>query len=118
MVFSCQVTKPKFRENETKFDVVLTFEMRKDMFVSKERVHAGKLAVTSFVVSDKGKLLFDVWQKLNLSLTTPDYQRLLSEGLSLNRSFSVPGRLKKGWLKIIVYDAANDKLGSLLKRIH
>ncbi|MDA2937245.1 VWA domain-containing protein [Acidobacteria bacterium AH-259-A15] len=118
VVFSGQVTKPKFRENETKFDIVLTIQMHKDMFVSKERVHAGKLAVTSFLVSDKGKLLSDVWQRLNLSLTTQDYQGVLSQGLSLSRSFSVPGRLKKGWLKIIVYDPANDKVGSLLKRIH
>ncbi|MDA2930265.1 VWA domain-containing protein, partial [Acidobacteria bacterium AH-259-O06] len=106
IVLSFDVTKPVYKDETTEFDVSLRILLASSMFTLKDQLYEGQLAVTFFLVSDKGQLVTDAWDKLELSLTPPTYRKVLAQGIPLTRHFSVAGRVTKGHLKVVVYDTA------------
>ena len=117
VAFSLEVDNVVQKDGNPTFDVILTFHPREEMFNLQGEMFSGRLVISWFVLSREGALLSTQSQALNMNLRKRAYRTVLDEGFSLSRRFEVPGRAKTGWLKIILYDPANDKLGSLLKKI-
>lgn len=54
---------------------------------------------------------------IRMNLEEAAYRDLLRDGLDLSLELSFSGKFEKGWLKIILYDPLNDKVGSFAKEM-
>jgi hypothetical protein len=56
------------------------------------------------------------WQTLDVDLWEETYQKVLRDGVPCSTSIPIPYSLEA--LKIVVCDVGNDKVGSVIRRIH
>jgi len=65
-----------------------------------------------FYFDEKGNMLGTDWKKTEGSVNEETYQRILKEGILI--SSTVPLKVKKQIIKVVVYDETNDRVGSKL----
>jgi VWFA-related protein len=78
-------------------------------------VHTGELRVAIFYADKAGNYLGDVWKTVTLKLREESYQRYSQAGIPF--TISVPSKVPKQILKVVIYDMGNDRLGSKLIRM-
>lgn len=117
VVFSLVAQEPQLEKEQTVLVSGLRVQFTEEMFSQKEGLYVGDLAVTSFIFDRDGRLVADSWDRLDLKITEPTYKQILKEGLPLSRRFRLPAGFKRGLLKIILYDSANDKVGAQIVKI-
>jgi len=94
--------------------------VRVDMYVRPENIglavvngrHAAHLRVTIYYADGAGRYLGEVWKNVDINLTEPNYQFYRLSGIPF--TITVPFRVKKQMIKIILYDPQRDRIGSQL----
>jgi hypothetical protein len=76
--------------------------------------HACKLYITVFYADAKGKILGSDWRIFDELLSEETYNRIIKTGILL--STTIPIKVTKQILKVVVYDEGSDKVGSKLVR--
>jgi VWFA-related protein len=95
-----------------RFRSTVTIKPTADLYSVQEDRHVGQLAISFFLFDSKGTLQLETWENLNMALLPETFERVLKEGFHLQRDVELPPDLKECWLRIVVYDPANDRLGS------
>jgi VWFA-related protein len=75
-------------------------------------VHTGELRVAVFYADNEGSYLGDVWKTVALKLREESYVQYLRTGIPF--TVSVPAKVARQILKVVIYDLGNDRLGSKL----
>ncbi len=100
------------------FEAVVGFVPPPNVFTTDDAgLHRGKLAVSYFVLSNQQELLTEAWDDLDMSLKEETFQRALAGGLRLHKTLALPADTKAARLKVVLYDASNDRLGSQEVRV-
>jgi hypothetical protein len=100
-----------------------TPQIKVDMQIDAEKVgfkmvdlrHVGRLRCAIFAADGGGNSLGDFWHNLNLDLVEAKYQEYLRTGIPL--AVNIPWKESSRLLKIVVYDAIGDKIGSKVVKI-
>ena len=82
------------------------------IYVRKDGRYAGKLAISYFIFGRDGDLVSEIWDDLDMALKPTTYERVLREGFPLEKQLEVPSGSKECLLRVVVYDVANDRVGS------
>ncbi len=82
------------------------------IYVRKDDRYAGKLAISYFIFGRDGDLVSEIWDDLDMALKPTTYERVLREGFPLEKQLEVPSGSKECLLRVVVYDVANDRVGS------
>jgi hypothetical protein len=98
-------------------------QIKVDLQVDPEKVgfkmvndrHVGRLYITVFYADGDGNHLGDSWQTMNMELLEESYQRTLKSGIQC--STLIPQKTPSEILKVIIYDAWGDKVGSKLVKV-
>lgn len=90
--------------------VDLQIDAEKVGFKMVDARHLDSLSIAIFYADKDGKYLGDNWHTVNLNLTEQTYQQVMKTGILF--SGLVPQKVPNQILKVIVYDAGNDKVGS------
>ena len=77
--------------------------------------HKGGLDIAVFCQNANGDGVGDLWQKMDLNLSEATYQRMLREGLPYSGRVTVTGIVKH--VKIVVYDYATDRVGTIVRQV-
>jgi hypothetical protein len=77
----------------------------------------GNLNITFFLMADDGQMLRETWDDLDMALLEPTYQRIMNKGLSLDRTLELDRPVRDLRLMVVIYDPANDRLGSKSMRL-
>ena len=77
--------------------------------------HKGGLDIAVFCQNANGDGVGDLWQKMDLNLSEATYQRMLREGLPYSGRVTVTGIVKH--VKIVVYDYATDRVGTIMRHV-
>jgi len=88
-----------------------------DLYTLEDGLYVGKLAISYFVFDREGNLLVDYWDNLDMSLKPETFRRVLEGGFPLEKELELPRGTADGLLRVVVYDLANDRLGSVESRI-
>ncbi|MFB3905986.1 MAG: VWA domain-containing protein [Acidobacteriota bacterium] len=88
-----------------------------EFFVSENGRQKARLSVNCFLVKDDEEILAQSWDTLDLNLKEETYRNVLRDGIPISEAYEVPGKGHRARLKIIVYDAKTDKLGSIVRRV-
>jgi hypothetical protein len=68
-------------------------------------------------MADDGQMLRETWDDLDMALLEPTYQRIMNKGLSLDRTLELDRPVRDLRLMVVIYDPANDRLGSKSMRL-
>jgi VWFA-related protein len=98
-------------------------QIKVDLQVDPEKVgfkmvndrHVSRLYITVFYADGDGNHLGDSWQTMNMELPEESYQRTLKAGIQY--STLIPQKTPSAILKVIIYDASGDKVGSKLVKV-
>lgn len=77
--------------------------------------HKGGLDIAVFCQNANGDGVGDLWQKMDLNLSEATYQRMLREGLPYSGRVTVAGLVKN--VKVVVYDYATDRVGTIMRQV-
>ncbi|MGE5834528.1 MAG: VWA domain-containing protein [Acidobacteriota bacterium] len=77
--------------------------------------HKGGLDIAVFCQNANGDGVGDLWQKMDLNLSAATYQRMLREGLPYSGRLTVTGAVKH--VKVVVYDYATDRVGTIMRQV-
>lgn len=72
--------------------------------------YVGELDVSVFCADARERLVGELWQQVGLNLHSETYNRLRREGLAHTATVSVKGEPR--YVKVVVYDATSDLVGS------
>jgi VWFA-related protein len=97
------------------FVVNLTIDISQIGLVLDSDRHRGGLDIAVFCQNADGDAVGDLWQKMDLNLSEATYQRMLKEGLTYSGRITVTGLVKH--VKVVVYDYASDRVGSILRQV-
>ncbi|HSR51312.1 MAG TPA: VWA domain-containing protein [Acidobacteriota bacterium] len=103
---------------KTAFRVDLDIDFAAEMVARQDNRLRGSLVVAYFFGDDKKDKLWPVWDRIQMDLSDQNFQRVSREGIRLQKVFHPPIRVDNGWLKVVIYDPANDRVGTLSKRIY
>jgi len=98
-------------------------QIRVDLQIDSEKIgfkmvdlrHVGRLRCAIFYADGGGNSLGDIWQNMNLELAEAKYQEYLRTGIPL--AVNIPWKASNQLLKIVVYDAIGDRIGSKLVKV-
>jgi len=98
-------------------------QIKVDLQIDPEKVgfkmvndrHVSRLYITVFYADGNGNQLGDHWQTMNMDLPEESYQRTLKSGIQY--STVILQKTPSEILKLIIYDAWGDKLGSKLVKV-
>ncbi len=82
-----------------------------DLYKQEADRYNGKLHVSYFVVSRNGSLLAETSDDVVMALRQPSYEKVMREGMVLSKELEVEDNGKPLQVKLVVYDAKNDRLG-------
>jgi hypothetical protein len=102
--------------NATRLWATVLFAVTPDVFRSIEGRHYASFRIVYFVAPENGRAVATANDTLELRLAEATYHRSLADGIKISAYVDVARALKSGYLKAIVYDEGNDKLGSAVKR--
>jgi VWFA-related protein len=77
--------------------------------------HVGALDISIFCGNASGTVVGESWQKLDLKLLEPTYQRFLADGV--HHSVRIPVKNAADYVKVVVYDYGADLLGTAIVRV-
>jgi VWFA-related protein len=90
--------------------VEVTVDVSRVAFATDGDRRVASLDIDIFCGDDKENLVGEAWEKADLKLLDPTYQRLLKTGLTHTVRIRLKGRLR--YVKAIVYNYAADTIGS------
>ena len=97
------------------FVVDLTIGIAKIGLTLEDGRHKGGLDIAVFCQNANGDGVGDLWQKMNLNLSEETYQRMLREGLPYSGRLTVTSLVKH--VKVVVYDYATDRVGTITRQV-
>jgi VWFA-related protein len=97
------------------FVVELTINLAKVGLTIEDGRHKGGLDIAVFCQDANGEGVGDLWQKMNLNLSEATFQRMSKEGVTYTGRIT-PTRLVKH-VKVVVYDYASDRIGTILRQV-
>jgi VWFA-related protein len=97
------------------FVVDLTIGIAKIGLTPEDGRHKGGLDIAVFCQNANGDGVGDLWQKMDLNLSETTYQRMLRDGLPYSGRVTVTGLVKH--VKVVVYDYATDRVGTITKQV-
>ncbi|HSR53326.1 MAG TPA: VWA domain-containing protein [Acidobacteriota bacterium] len=103
---------------QTLYRVDLNIHLQDDMLEMSDGYRKGELMVAYFFKSQKKGGLWPVWDRVVLSLDQEQYRDTKENGIVFTKSFRPPVEVSGGWLKVVVYDLKNDRLGTLTERLY
>jgi VWFA-related protein len=83
-------------------------------FETADGLHQGKVRVTLFYTDEHQRPLGDLWQTMDMKLREETWQKVLAEGIPY--SVRLPLRAPSVYIKAVVYDPGNDRVGSRVIR--
>jgi VWFA-related protein len=84
-------------------------------FETESDRRVGSLDIDVFCGSDDEVLVGEAWEKANFRLKDETYQRMVKEGFVHRARVPVKGRVR--YVKVVVYDYASDRLGSVVLKM-
>jgi len=81
------------------------YSLKDDRFV-------GQLAISYFFFAESGALLGETWDDLDMQLKPETHDRVLREGFLIEKGYQLPPEAKQCLLRVVIYDPANDRVGS------
>jgi hypothetical protein len=97
------------------FVVDLSIDLSRIALTIDDGRHKGGLDIAVFCQNADGDGIGDLWQKMDLNLSEPTYQRMLRDGLTYSGRVTVTGPVKH--VKVVVYDYASDRIGSVMRQV-
>ena len=97
------------------FLVDLTIGIAKIGLAPEDGRHKGGLDIAVFCQNANGDGVGDLWQKMDLNLSETTYQRMLRDGLPYSGRVIVTGLVKH--VKVVVYDYATDRVGTITRQV-
>jgi VWFA-related protein len=97
------------------FAVDLRIDIRKIALTIAEGRHKGALDIAVFCQDAEGNGIGDLWQKMELNLSQATFERMSKEGLSYNGRIPLSGVVKH--VKVVVYDYASDRIGTIMRQV-
>jgi len=113
--FGIKASDIKDANNKPLIKIDLQFALSNIVLKMVANQHVGRLRITSFYLDSAGHPLGGNWQVMDLHLSEDTYQKLIQSGISF--STTVPRRVQKQLIKVVVYDPLSEKIGSKLVRI-
>ncbi len=98
-------------EESNQYKVRFRADLTERSFRQVGATHQSELTVVYFLI--QGRKVVSVEDSVTLELSQTDYQDALSGGFNFVRDLYVPQPFSKGLLKLVVYEPANDLLGSI-----
>lgn len=108
-----RITDAVFNRERSKFKANLKMYLGKEMVEERDGVLQARMPLVFFILSRNRNIVHQSWDSIELKVSETTLDRLVLKGLSLSREFSLPLGLNKGWLKMVVYDPANDRVSSV-----
>ncbi|HYN06646.1 MAG TPA: VWA domain-containing protein [Vicinamibacterales bacterium] len=98
-------------------DVVvdLTIDISKIGLTIADGRHRGGLDIAVFCQNADGDPVGDLWQKMDLNLSDATHLRMTRAGLSYSGRIPVTGIVK--YVKVVVYDYASDRIGTVMRQV-
>ena len=97
------------------FVVDLTIDITRIGLTVADGRHKGGLDIALFCQNADGDGIGDLWQKMDLNLSEQTYQRMLRDGLTYSGRVTVTGLVKH--VKVVVYDYASDRIGTVMRQV-
>jgi len=113
--FTVRTAEQPGADDQSLVKVDLQVDFSRIAFKSVEGRHACKLRITVFYADSKGKILGSDWRILEGQLKDETFNQAVKSGLSF--STTVPLKVRKQILKIVVYDEGSDRVGSKMVKI-
>jgi hypothetical protein len=114
---SLQIVNGQIAKDKATFQGILTIRPDREVFTTTNDRHVGRLAVTYFLMSSEGEVLQQTWRDVSMELRETTYQNAVERGFTLTENFEYPAQESNCWMKVVVYDPANDKLGALDEKV-
>ena len=84
-----------------------------DMYALHEGRYTGRMAISYFLFGRDGELKAEDWDRLEMALKPETYDQVLREGFPLKKELDLPEAMREALLRVVVYDIAEDRLGSV-----
>jgi len=111
--FSVETKAAAGESGQQPFEAVVGFLPPADIFSTDGAgLHRGSLAISYFVLSGNQELMTEAWDDLEMNLKEETFQRALAGGVRVHKKLTVPTDTSAVQLKVVLYDAVNDRLGS------
>lgn len=111
-----QIRVESTAKKATRLWVTVLFTVTPDVFRSMEGRRYARFRIVYFAAPENGRAVATANDTLELRLSEATYKRSLTDGVTVSAYVDVARALKSGYLKAIVYDERNDRLGSAVKR--
>lgn len=79
-------------------------------FETDDGVHSGKLRVAVFCADGHQRIVGELWETMEMKIREKTWRKVLVEGLPY--SARVPPKASATYVKVVVYDPGNNKVGS------
>jgi VWFA-related protein len=94
------------------FQSSLTVRPAVSVYALNEGRYRGKLTIAYFLFDRGGTLLNETSDDLDMALLPETFGRVMKEGFTIKKTIQPPSDLKETILRIVIYDVANDRVGS------
>ncbi|MFZ0431021.1 MAG: hypothetical protein WAO20_23105, partial [Acidobacteriota bacterium] len=75
--------------------------------------YTGRMAISYFLFDRDGELTAESWDRLEMDLKPETYDQVVREGFPLKKELDLPAGMREALLRVVVYDIAEDRLGSV-----
>ncbi len=105
-----ETCKPAAETGRPKTRVSLKIDPARVQFKSADALHKGRLKVTVIYADTKGHDLGSDWRAIDIEVQEDVYREILKWGIPF--STTVPLKMPKQVLKVVVFDPASGRIGS------
>jgi hypothetical protein len=115
LTFSVRTSEARTGGPAPEVVVTVAIDAAKVGFTTADGRHNASLELAVFCQDADMEPVGDLWQRMDLRLTDPTYQKMLRDGIPYTGRIA-PQRLVK-YVKVVVYDAGADRLGTMTREI-
>ncbi len=97
------------------FAVEVKIDIAKVALTMVDGRHKGALDIAILCQDAAGNGIGDLWQKMDLNLSEATFERMSKDGLTSTAGSPVTGLVKN--VKVVVYDYASDRIGTIMRQV-
>ncbi len=116
--FAVSISDLHRREDSLQFDISFEFSPGPAPANQPNDDDSHKFVVGLFLLDRKGELVETRWRDITLRLSKERGAEATPAGLVVGWPVEVARKIESGYLKVVLYDPASDRVGSRVERIH